>query len=354
MTDIIHHLLHLQSESKVRTSQQHNCLIISGRHASNAPGSVQSSALLLHIEEDSIQIELNPNFDSIHDLFQELKYNHHVKLTQFTKLVFVDHNFTQLPTNLASVLPNIQELTITSCKKFNNMDSSIDQFLHLRQINCVKCPALKSLSSLANMSEGCTLRHFVFDMCGLEVRPSDTWSEGLRALGKLRIHPKKDCVSITIGSCDQLESLPSTIGYLKNIPLRLDITFNNRLRRLPHALGDLVYLKSLICRVSKHITIDSLPWSMGRLQPNVLVWLPKTDGIRTIGDLEPHFSKSRKRFFYGLVQLKIALDRFHSRLQHRDEYDHDRRPYEEEDCREDEEMKSLQLMVNDIQIECIL
>jgi hypothetical protein len=346
MTEIIHRLILLQKEYTLGKSQ-HNCLIVSGRRVSHS-----NSVPSVHIEEDSVQIELNPNFESIHTLFQELKHVHHVKLIQFTKLVFVDHDFTHLPTNLASVLPNIKELTITSCKHYNNMDSSVDQFLCLRHINFVKCPELKSLSSLANISERCKLRHFVFDMCGLEVQPYDTWSEGLCALGKLRINPKTDCVSITIGSCDQLKSLPSSIGYLKNIPLRLDITFNNCLRRLPHALGDLIYLKSLICRVSKHISKDSLPWSMGRLHPNVLVWLPKKEGIMTIRDLEAHFSQSRRKFFYGFVMLKIALDRFHIRLQQRH---HHRNEEQDECCSENkDEMESLRLMVDDIRIECIL
>jgi hypothetical protein len=369
MTDIIHRIILLQKECTSTMGKQRgqNCLIFTGSPSRSTTSSMimnnndDNVPSVLHIEEeDSVQIALNPNFESIHELFQKLKHVHHVQLTQFTKLVFMDYNFTQLPTNLASVLPNIKELTITSCKYYNNMDSSIDQFLNLRQINFVKCPALKSLNSMEHMSERSKLRHFVFDMCGLEVRPSDTWAEGLQALGKLRVNPMNDCVSITIGSCDQLQSLPSTIGYLKNLPLRLDITFNSRLRRLPHALGDLIYLKSLICRVSKHITKESLPWSMCRLNPSVLVWLPKKDGIMTIRDLEPYFSQSRKRFLYGLVHLKMALDRFHVKLQHdRKDERHKHRRQQQQKCDADDdesskEMENLRLMIDDIHIECIL
>lgn len=375
MTDIIHRIILLQKESSSMGNQRgQNCLIFTGSLSSSTTTLMDNNndnvPSVVHIEEDSVQIALNPNFESIHELFQKLKYVHHIQLTQFTKLVFMDHNFTQLPTNLASVLPNIKELTITSCKYYNNMDSSIDQFLNLRQINFVKCPALKSLNSMEHISERSKLRHFVFDMCGLEVKPSDTWAEGLQALGRLRVNPMNDCVSITIGSCDQLQSLPSTIGYLKNLPLRLDITFNHRLRRLPHAMGDLIYLKSLICRVSKHITKESLPWSMGRLNPSVLVWLPKKDGIMTIRDLEPYFSQSRKRFLYGLVHLKIALDRFHFKLQHdrkgdqqkhqqqHQQHQHQQQQYDadknDEETSSKEEMENLRLIIDDIRIECIL
>ena len=99
---------------------------------------------------------------------------------------------------------------------------------------------------------------------------------------------------------------------------------------------------------------------MCRLNPSVLVWLPKKDGIMTIRDLEPYFSQSRKRFLYGLVHLKMALDLFHVKLQHDRKYErHKHRRQQQQKCDADDdesskEMENLRLMIDDIHIECIL
>lgn len=364
------------STSITSPALQRNCLIFTNR------GDEQDDHIpYVRIEDDSVQIETDSTFECIYEIFSSLQKDHDpqhpLKMMQFTKLVFVNHTFTHLPWNISNILPNIQDLTITSCPNYCDMDSSVRPFFKLQQINCIKCPSLKSLNSLSRIPPDSKLRNFVFDMCGLRVTRKDNWSEGFQALGKIRMnqhddlnelktprsrhrHPPNNdsCISITIGSCDKLQSIPSSLGYLKDIPLRIDITFNPRLRRLPPNLGDLVQLKSFICRQNKYIHKENLPWSMGRLPTNVPIWLPNKDGILTIGDLEPVFRASRRRFFRGLVHLKIVLDRFHRRMvvQLEDKKKNQKQKQQYSYMKSavyEEQLEDLRLIVNDVHIECI-
>lgn len=372
---IVNHLIKTKESRLFNTSStgpalQRNCLIFTSR------GDHQDDQIpYVHIEEDSVQIETDSTFECIHEVFESLQrknqnqpHHYHLKMMQFTKLVFVNHTFTHIPWNIANVLPNIQDLTITSCPNYRDMDSSVRLFPKLQQINFIKCPSLQSLNSLSRIPPESNLRIFVFDMCGLRVTNKDDWSDGFKAIGKIRVsrnhelemvpsprRPSKfsssskiskgSYISLTIGSCDKLQSIPSSIGYLKDIPLRIDITFNPRLRRLPPNLGDLANLQSLICRVSKYIHKESLPWSMGRLPPNIPIWLPNKDGILTIGDLGPAFRESRKRFFRGLVHLKVVLDRFCRRMREEKRY--------RKSASYEEQVEDLCLIVNEVHIECV-
>ena len=245
-------------------------------------------------------------------------YFHHYNTSNNMKLEF--------PRNLGRAMPNIQFCTISDCPNLSSLDSILDQFMNLNVLTCISCQNITSMECLSSIPNESLLTKVCFDDCGLQTTKDD-WGNGLIKLGRRVHNSQPEGITLTINNCNLLTHLPPSIKLLGSgdPKAKIDIFLTNSeaLQKLPHELGEVENLSSLV--ILNCPKIQSVPWTLGRL-PNssfgfcgnmckelsiamkYVKRAPETLEF-PMSELQPYFKSSLKRFFIGIIRLKILLHR---------------------------------------------
>ena len=269
--------------------------------------------------EDSLQV-LAQVFDAIPGnicLQVHMIYFHHYSTSNNIKLEF--------PRNLGRTMPNVQFCTISDCVNLSSLDCIVEQFLNLNVLTCCSCENITSLGCLSSIPNESLLTKVYFDDCGLQ-SVSDDWRNGLIRLGRNIRNDQPEGITLSIANCNLLTHIPPSIKFLaasdRNVQFNLFLSNNKALQKLPLELGEL----NLSCLVLFDCPkLQSVPWTLGRFPDCSFGFCGKTSEELShalknakhdpgslelpMSELQPYFKASLKRFFIGIVRLKILLHR---------------------------------------------
>lgn len=247
-------------------------------------------------------------------------------------LEVVNFTMVSLPNNLHRLFPNVKLVRIVNCPRLSSLSAVVNQFVHLTHLSCVGCESLSSLASLLTLPVESHLKTLEFCRCGLRVTSEDDWKPGMEGLARMgrgpEIHGVADTMHLLIKGCDSLDCIPPSIGILSDTAKDLVVLYlkgNKNLRHLPHVLGEIPKLNSLVIDNCPRIT--RLPWSLSRtgIELSGMGKLISSLGLKneargcepyfTIqpGALDRYFSAYRKRLCRGLFRLVMLVGRSRKR-----------------------------------------
>ena len=248
-----------------------------------------------------------------------------------------NYSMETLPNNLHRLFPNVKSVQIVNCPRFLSLSTAVSQFGKLKWLSCEGCESLASLKTLSSLPIESHLQAIVFCRCGLRVTSDDDWAPGMEALARLGTNTSiseegGDYIHITISSCDSLDRIPASIGKLSETAKDMVLLYlkrNNNLVHLPHVLGEIPKLNTLVIESCPKIT--RLPWSLSRTAIDLsnMCALISSLGLTsqsndfapffTIdpGTLDPYFKVYRRRFCRGLFRLAVLVGRARKRAIHR-------------------------------------
>lgn len=231
-------------------------------------------------------------------------------------------------------MPIVRYCNVTDCSRLSSLSSLVGQFLNINVLNCRRCESITSLASLAFIPEESLLSKVHFEACGLHcnIGNIDDWRDGFIGLGRKRRNSHEEGITLSICNCNLLTHLPSSIKRLgagdRNIEVNIYLDENDTLQKLPYELGDIQNLASL--EINSCPGLTCLPWTLARFphcslsvggevsaelvqvfqqQCAINSYNPEEHGDLSIPELKLYFQSSRRRFFLGIVQLKILLHR---------------------------------------------
>ena len=310
---------------KVGTQQHNASLHLCGKPGYNQDGRINHiyTNIITDNEpakpEESLQV-LAQIFDAIPVSFSlqiNMIYFHHCSTSKNIQLVF--------PGNIGRVMPNVQFCTISNCDNLFSLDCIVEQFLNLNVLTCTSCKSITSLKCLSSIPNESLLTKVYFDDCGLQ-STTDDWRNGLIRLGRNIRNDQPDGITLSINNCNLLTHLPPSIKFLgggnRNVQLNLFLSNNRALQKLPHELGEL----NLSCLVLFDCPkVQSMPWTLGRFPDCSFGFCGKTSEELSLAlknakrdpnslelpmsELRPYFKASLKRFFIGIIRLKILFYR---------------------------------------------
>ena len=258
-----------------------------------------------------------------------------------------NYSMATLPNNLHRLFPNVNSAQIVNCPRFSSLSTAVSQFGNLTRLSCEGCESLTSLKTLSALPIESHLQAIVFCRCGLRVTSDDDWAPGMEALARLgrrchchQVHQtntsiseeRSDYIHITISSCDSLDRIPASIGKLsktKKDMVLLYLKRNNNLRHLPHILGEIPKLNTLVIDSCPKLT--RLPWSLSRTAIDLSNMGELISSLGLIsqsnlfapfftidpGTLDPYFKVYRRKFCRGLFRLAVLVGRARKRAIHR-------------------------------------
>ncbi len=227
-----------------------------------------------------------------------------------------------LPNNLHWLF-NVSSVQVMNCPCFLLLSTAVPQFGNSAHFFCKDCESLVSLKSLSTLPIKLHLQAIIFCWCGLCMTSNDDWAPEMEALARLGMN--------TISSCDLLDCIPASIGKLSETTTNmvlLNLKRNNNLVYLPHLLGEIPKLNTLVIDSCPELT--RLPWSLSRIaidlanmgalisslgltsQSNVFAPFFTIDP-RT---LDPYFKVYCRKFWRGLFQLAVLVGHARKRAIH--------------------------------------